>query len=162
MVVICSARSMESSSDCLLSTTSPESRIMWQGSPGFFRCLVNGTTLTVSAWIFAVSFEITSTGLHPPWTLVPVWLPRSANHISPRQGAGGFNPIDFFCLISSSQSRLHGGNQFLLGYIFTGQRRQYILVHCVLRDYVVDGHGLCLSLSPQSCIGLLVQFETPR
>ena len=49
-----------------------------------------------------------------------------------------------------------------LGYIFTGQCRQYILIHCVLRDDVVDGYGLDLSLPPKTRIGLLVQFETPR
>ena len=53
-------------------------------------------------------------------------------------------------------------NQTGLPHIFLFQSLHHILVMGIFGDDVMDHHGVFLSLSPQSGIQLLVQFQRPR
>lgn len=87
MVVTCSAKSMERSMYCPCSSiTSCDVIITCVGRCVFLILVVIGTTVMISECWLAVSLLIMSAGRHPSWTLVPGWVPNSANHISPRCG----------------------------------------------------------------------------
>src|SRR5699024_2180126 len=66
-----------------------------------------------------------------------------------------------FMYAPSIQPRFYCRDEFLLIHILLLQRSHHVLIHRILADDMVDRYGLALSLPPESCIRLLIQFQAP-